>query len=301
VKLEAAGAGQETARAGAGWDRREWKLKNSAQFTIRLKALDPVADDSRENREKMAGARDVYDKTFTEKDEQIQEKWEAKIDACNGEEACESMVQAQMLSDPEYRRIILKAQGAGAEMLGAAKAVDLAPSIQLWATDPLDPSPAGGSLELDLTENAYGVIDTSGGGKVDVFCSWSGKVSIAKGSPESKVGTTLRVDARNSTFEIRIPAEQFGADLPESCSDSKTGPHGPSKNMRHVPLIGTSPSRGPEKIAEVLTFRGKLGSARSLHISGRETVTTDLGDPDIPGASRPIKVFIEWKFDADGG
>lgn len=300
VKLEAAGAGQEIAPPGAGLDRREWKLKNSGQFTIRLKALEPVVDDSMENQEKMAGTREAYDKTFTEKDQQIQEKWEEKIDACDGEEACENMVRAQMMSDPEYQRIILKAQGAGPEMFEAAKAVDLTPSIQFWATDPNDPSPASGSLELDLTENVYGGIDTEGGGKVDVFCRWNGKVNIAKGSPEGKVGASLRVDAKNSTFEIRIPAEQFGAEVPESCSDSKTGSHGPSKDMRRVPLIGTSPPPGTDEIAQVLTFKGKLGSAQSPHMSGKETVTTDLGNPNVPGASRPTKVVIEWQFDAGG-
>lgn len=103
-----------------------------------------------------------------------------------------------------------------------------------------------------------------------------------------------------STFEIRIPANRFGAATKESCSDSKTGSHGPSKNTRKVPLIGQVPARGAANFDQVLTFKGKLGSVRSPQLRGKETLTTDLGDANNPAASRPVKVTIEWQFAAGG-
>lgn len=300
VKVEAVGAGKHKASPGAGLDSREWKVKNSGQFTIRVKAMEPMGDASAENQSKMAAAREAYDKTFSQKDQDIQEQWADKLDACDGNEACENRVRAQMLADPQFQRMIQKAQGAGPAMIGSMKAVDRAPRYQAWATDPTDPSPASGSLQLDLQENAYGVIDTAGGGKVNVSCRWSGSHPIKSGSSDSKVGARMLVDARTSTFEIRIPADAFSARLPESCADSKSGPHGASKNTRRVQLIGGRPAPGVKDFAEALTFKGKLGSTRSPQTQGKETITTDLFDANSPAASVPLKVTIEWQLAAGG-
>jgi hypothetical protein len=296
VKVEAAGGGKHMASPGAGLDAREWKLINSGHFTIRLKAMDPMADVSPVNQAKMTAARGAYDKAVTEKDQEIIDKWEEKVNACNGNEGCENQVQAQMMADPRYQRIIMKMQGAAPEMLGAAQAVNVAPRYQAWQSDPMDPSPASGNLQLNLQENGYGVIDSAGGGKVDVSCRWSGSLKIAPGSPESKVGAMVRVDAKTSTFEIRIPAEAFGARLTERCSDNKTGSHGPSKNTREVRLIGNSPAPGVKDFAQALTFKGRLGSVRSPEMRGKQTITTDLFDANNPAASVPLSVTIEWRF-----
>ncbi|MCB1892375.1 MAG: hypothetical protein KIT42_02745 [Rhodocyclaceae bacterium] len=299
-KVTAKAAGQVKGKGGADWDRQEWQMDNSGQLAIRLKALEPNLDDSRDNMGKAGAVKEAYDKTFSEKDQEIQEKWEDKIDACDGNEACENRVRGQMLSDPQYQRMIRKAQGAGPDIMASAKAVDLQPRIQMWVTDAQEASPARGSVQVNLAEKTYGVIDTAGGGKVDISCQWTGKLDIAPGSPDSKVGAELRVNTRTSTFEIRIPANRFGAATKESCSDSKTGSHGPSKNTRKVPLIGQVPARGAANFDQVLTFKGKLGSVRSPQLRGKETLTTDLGDANNPAASRPVKVTIEWQFAAGG-
>jgi hypothetical protein len=203
LKIEAAGTAKHKTPPGSGLDAREWIIKNSGQFTIRLKSVEPVGDISPENQAKAGAVRGAYEKTVTEKDQDIIDKWQEKSDACNSNEVCENRVQAQMMSDPAYQRIIQKMQGAGPEILAAAQAVNVGLRYQLWQSDPMDASPASGSLLLDYTKKEYGVIDTGGGGKVDGTCRWSGNLKIASGSAESKVGTRVLVDAKTSQYEIR--------------------------------------------------------------------------------------------------
>jgi hypothetical protein len=299
VKVVAEGGARHQARPGAGLAAREWKVKNSGQFVIRLRALSPAGDASGENQDNAAAARAAMDQAITDKDQEVLDQWQEKSDACDGDEACENRVMGQMIADPEYLRIMSKMQGAAPAVLEAAQAVDVAPGMQVWSTDPMDPSPATGSLQLDMQEIGYGVVDTGGGGTVDVTCRWSGDVKIAPGSPESKVGASLRVDAKASRYEIRIPAEAFGARLTESCADSKSGSHGKSKNTRNVRLIGAAPPPGVKDFGQLLTFKGPLGSASSPQMSGKQVITTELlqgnsGDPV------PVKVSIEWQFSAGG-
>lgn len=296
VKVVAEGGARQKARPGAGLDAREWKLNNVGQFTVRLRAFDAGGDDSRGNQEQTAAMRGAVDQAMTDKDQEILDKWEEKSDACNGDEACENQVMGQMIADPQYQRIMNKMQGAVG--IDAARLVE-GPGVQIWSSDPTDPSPTGGSLKFEMVEKEYGVIDTGGGGTVDVTCRWSGNVKIAPGSPESKVIASLRVNAKTNSYEIRIPADDFSARFAESCADSKNGAQGKSKNTREVRLIGAAPPRGVKDFDELLIFKGPLGSARSPQLSGKHTITTELlqgnsGDPV------PVKVSIEWQFSADG-
>lgn len=293
VKVVAEGGARQKARPGAGLDAREWKLNNVGRFTVRLRAFGAAGDDSRGNQEQAAAMRGAVDQAMTDKDQKILDKWEEKSDACNGDEACENRVMQQMITDPQYRRIMNKMQGA--VVIDAARGAE-GPGVQIWSPDPTDPSPAIGSLDLDMAEKAYGVIDTGGGGKVDVTCRWSGSVKIASGN---RVDATLRVNAKTNSYEIRIPADAFGATLTESCSDSKGGAHGKSKNKREVRLIGAAPPRGVKNFDQLLTLKGPLSSARSPRIGGKHTITTELlqgnsGDP------MPVNVSIEWQFAAGG-
>lgn len=296
VKVVAEGGAKQRARPGAGLDAREWKLKNAARFSVRMRAYDAARADSRGNQEGAAAARGAVDQAMSDKDQAILDQWEAKSDACKDNEACESRVLGQMTADPEYRRIMNKMQGA--VVIDAARSAE-APGVQIWSSDPSDPSPASGDLRFDMVEKSYGVIDTGGGGKVDVTCRWSDSLKIAPGSPESKVGASLRVNAKANSYEIRIPADAFSARLPESCADSKGGAHGRSKNTRLVRLIGAAPPRGVKDLGPLLTFRGPLGSVRSPQIGGKHAITTELlegngGDPV------PVRVSIEWQFAAGG-
>jgi hypothetical protein len=299
VKVEAVGGARHTAGPGAGLDAREWKIKNTGQFTIHVRATDPVADDSPENRAKAEGARGAFQQTVTESGQEVMDKWEEKIDACNGDEGCENRVRGQMMSDPRYQQIIQRMQGAGPAMAETMRAVDVAPRQQFWSSDPMHPSSASGSVEVHLTENVYGAIDSAGGGKVNGTCRWNGNQKIAPGSPESKVGASVRINAKTSTYEIRIPAEAFGARVAESCSDSKTGSHGPSKNTKYVPLIGRSPPRGVKDFGTLLTFKGPVRSTRSPQMRGRQTVTTEWLDASNQDPI-PVKVTIDWQFSAGG-
>jgi hypothetical protein len=299
VKVEAVGGAKHKAGPGAGLDAREWKIKNSGQFTIRVRAIDPVPDDSPENQAKAAAAQGAYQKTVGDNDQAVMDKWAEKVDACNGNESCENRVRGQMMSDPNYMRIVQNMQGAAPVLMDKARAVDMSPTVQLWLDDPLNPSPPGGNLQLDLTEKTLGVVDTGGGGKVDVSCRSKGNVKIGANSDVRVGGTGVRINAKTSTYEIRIPADAFGAQIAESCSDSKSGSHGPSNNKKFVSLIGSSPPRGVKDFAQLLTFKGPIGSSRSPQMSGKKTLTTEWIDARHQD-SIPVKVTIDWQFSAGG-
>lgn len=299
LRISVEGGARHKAPPRAGLDAREWKVKNAAQISIRLRAMDPTGDASAENQDKAGAARDAFSQSITEKDQEILDKWEGKTDACNGEQACESRVIAQMMADPQYRRVMQKMQGAAPAVAAAARAVETGQAMQVWTSDPSDPSPASGSLQIDLQENAYGVVDTGGGGKVDVKCRWNGSSRITAGTAESKVGASLLVDAKRSRYEIRLPADAFGARLAERCADSKDGDHGPSKNTRHIRLIGEAPAKGAKDFAQILTLAGPVGSARSPQIGGKHAVTTELLRDNF-GEPVPLNVTIEWRFSAGG-
>ena len=299
VKVKATGGAKHKAGSGAGLEAREWKIDNTAQFSIRLHAIGVVGDTSPENQAKGEAARDAFQQTVTDKEQSAMEFMEKKMETCQGNEACEMRVLEQMAGSPGFQNMMQRMQGGASAMIGAARDVDLAPSQQVWMSDPMDPSPASGRLRLNLVESAFGVIDTGGGGKVDVTCRWQGMHQIAPGTPESKVGASVRIDTKASRYEVRIPAEAFSLRLTESCSDSKAGAHGPSKNKKDISLIGRSPSRGVKNFAELLTFKGTVGATGSPQLSGKETVRTDWISANNPQAI-PVTVLIEWQFSAGG-
>jgi hypothetical protein len=276
VRITAVGDARHKAPPRAGLDARRWQINNTGQFTIRLRASGPMGS--------VAPA-------AAAKDHEIMDKWERKMDACKGNESCEMQVQGQMISDPEYHAVMQRM--GGAVQAEAASAAAARQGQQVWMANPTDPSPASGSLAFNVVETSYGVVDA--GGKGDTTCRWTGKLNIAPNSPESKVGATVLINA--STYEVRIPAEAFGMKLTESCSSTKGGAHGPSKNQKYIPLIGRSPPRGVKHFDQLLTFRGPAGSSRSPQLSGKQTVTTEWLDANNANPI-PVKVTIDWHFTA---
>ena len=97
-------------------------------------------------------------------------------------------------------------EGAAPAIASAARSVNTGQAQQIWASDPADVSPASGRMNIDLVRKEFGVVDTGGGGKVDVTCRLAGQFQIAPGSPESKVGALVLIDAAQSRYEIRLPA-----------------------------------------------------------------------------------------------
>jgi len=294
-KVDVVGGARKQAGPRAGLDAREWKIRNTGQITIRMRATGAVGDGSPAIQSAGEATRDIYQQTVTDNDQAVLDQWDAKIDACKGNETCESRVQGQMISDPRYQRIMQKMQGAGAAMAEAARGVDVGARQQFWTIDPSDPSAASGNVQLDLTENAYGVVDPAGGGKVDTSCRWTGTGTITPGSTESRASASLRVNAKTSSYEIHIPADAFGLRLAEACSDSKAGAHKPGKNKKYVPLIGRAPPRGVKSFTELLTFKGKIGATASPQLRGRQTVTTEWVDAANPV---PVTITIDWQFSA---
>lgn len=298
LKISAEGGARHKAPPRAGLDARQWSVKNTGEVVIRLKAQPPTGDSSAGNQANADAVRGMVDQAITDQDQEVLDRWDEKTSACNGNEACENRVMGQMMADPQYQRIMAKMQGAAPAIASAARSVNTGQAQQIWASDPADVSPASGRMNIDLVRKEFGVVDTGGGGKVDVTCRLAGQFQIAPGSPESKVGALVLIDAAQSRYEIRLPADAFQGRVTERCADSKAGDHGPSKNAKGVRLIGAAPPRSAKSFDQVLTVKGPVGAANSPQLSGKQSFTTDLlgshGDPV------PVKVTVEWKFSAGG-
>jgi len=288
LKISAEGAGKHNARPGAGWTREEWQMKNSGQFTVRMRANAATADSARVE-EQASAASGAVGGVVSEKDQEVLDKWQEKEDACNGNEACENKVMAQKMADPQFQRIVQKMQGGAPAILGAAKAVDMTPTVQIWSTQS-NPKAAGGSMRIDLQRSVYGIVDSAGGGSIDESCRYRGAVTIKPGSAESQVSVTLRIDARASKYEMRLPADVFLGRVQGSCTNNKGGKDEPMKEVR---LIGELPPKDMQDFKEALTVRGPVASARNPKLEGTHTITTRQG---YGGA--PVKVVIQWQFSA---
>jgi len=298
-KVKVEGAARHKAGPGAGYEAMAWKIRNSGEFAVRVNAVEPTADTTAENQEKIGKADAAYRKTITESDQTTIDKWEEKVEACGGNEACENRVRMQMFADPKYLEAFQKLQGAAPEMLGAAREVNTAPRMQIW-TNTLGTAMTGsGKVQLDVEETTFKVIDTAGGPPVDVTCRWAGTENIKLESGKQTMGAFLTIDAQASTYEVQIPADQLVAQLTESCRDSKDGAHEPSKNKRLLRVIGSGPGRSAKSFGQLLTFKGPVGSTRSPQFSGKRVVTTEwLSNVQPPQV--PLKVTLEWHFSAGG-
>ncbi len=282
VKISVEGGARQNLNRSAAMLAREWKVKNSAQLSIRMVAVGATG---------LAGQGSAPP-GMTEDDQAVLDRWDQKRDACRDNEECENRVMGAMIADPAYQRAMQRMQG-GVNL--AALATASGPSMQVWSTDPRDPAPASGKVAYDLWENAYGALDSAGGGRVDVKCQYKGSFDIGPGSPEAHAGASLRIDAASSRYEIRLPGETFAGELPESCWDSKTGSQGKSPNTRRVRLIGVLPLHAKRNFDALLSAKGPVASTRSPQIGGKQSFTTELLEGNA-GEPVPVKVTVDWRF-----
>lgn len=310
VKVTVEGAGKEKPGPGEAGTGTQWSVKNSGEFTARLRARDASADDSAENQQKQEALSGIVSQTLTEKDEEVMNKWQDKEDACNGNEACENKVMMQKMSDPEFQRIQRKMQGAAPAAFAAGAQINMAPTMQLWG---LHDEGSGARLQINLTETIYGV-DVEGESetkpgtyikyKDDLTCRLSGSPRVGAGSFHHDV--LLRVDGKRQTYEVRIPGDGIFVELQSVCTLKQGRPSrsltGHSWTDRagpiRIPLMGRPKSESADssraEFNELLTFKGKVASASNPRLSGKRSFAADLRGYRI--AAGPVKVTVEWQF-----
>jgi len=293
-------AGTGTGYTGyVGYRSITWKIKNSGEMSIAVNAVEPTADTTSENMGKIGKVDDAYRKAVTESDQAVIDKWEEKVDACGGNEACENRVRTQMFADSKYQNALQKLQGAAPELMAAGREVNTGPRMQIW-TNTMSTSISGsGKVQLDVEEQVFGLVDTEGGPPIDLTCRWAGTENIKLESGKLAMGVFMTIDAKTSTYELHVPADQLLARLTDSCRDNRHGAHSPSKNKRELRVIGKSPGKGAKNFEQLLTFKGPVGSTRSPRFSGKRNLTTEwLGNEQPPQV--PLKVTLEWQFSAKG-
>lgn len=309
VKISVEGAGKEKPRPGDFSQGTQWSVKNSGEFTARLRARDASADDSAENRQKQEAMSGIVSQTLTEKDEEVMIKWQDKEDACNGNEACENKVMMQKMSDPEFQRIQRKMQGAAPAMLAAGAQINMAPTMQWWV--PRNEGSAA-RLQVNLTQITYGIdVETESKTKPgtyvnykdDLTCRWSDSSQV-KANEGRFNDAHLRIDGKRMTYELRIPGDRIFVELVSVCS-LKKGPIRSSQGNSvqggrpiRVPLIGKpkgdSAVSSSAEFKEPLSFKGKVASASNPRLSGKRSFDADMSGYGT--AAGPVKVTVEWQF-----
>lgn len=309
VKVTVEGAGKEKPGPGEAGTGTQWSVKNSGEFTARLRARDASADDSAENQQKQEALSGIVSQTLTEKDEEVMNKWQDKEDACNGNEACENKVMMQKMSDPEFQRIQRKMQGAAPAAFAAGAQINMAPTMQWWV---LHNEGSAARLQVNLTEVTYGVeVETESKTKPgtyinykdDMTCRWSDSARV-KANEGRFNDAHLRIDGKRMTYELRIPGDGIFIQLESVCSLKK----GPVRSSQGGSVEGGRPIRVPlmgkpkgdsavsssAEFKELLTFKGKVASASNPRLSGKRSFAADMSGYGT--SAGPVKVTVEWQF-----
>ena len=291
VTIQVTGTGREGFRSGA-YDSLRWNVRHTVQFETTLEALDPIADTSSGNRAALAATDSAAKDVLGDDAETVQEKWDEKMDACDGNETCEMRVTAAMMGDPAYRKLILKVQARGGEVLGQAAAINVTPRYQIWAYrigPDVPPPTVKGTASLERRNKMFGMVSTDGSPKSDGTSGWSRTGPLPPDAMPGH-GGQLVVDGQTGGYRIVVPAELvLPADECSGDGDVCT----PTGDELTVPLIDGKPAHG-DYFESDLAATGKVVSRVSPKASGTLSFSPVL---DGDGS---IKVTVEWSFQPKG-
>lgn len=266
IKVTVAGGGRVVAE-GAGWEYYDWKVDNAGDLTFELTAMEPSFDASQ-----FAGLGGAG--------QDWEEEWDAKLDACNGDEACEDRVNRERMKDPRAR------SGAAAAMEMMQKMqrgeIDMNPTQQMWTI------PTGvvrGTASIRDQKDTYGIIDTGGGPPVDVHCTTTGQKTLdRKPSGYGDLAPILTIDSKASSYELHLPIDEY-IDVENSCYPGEKG------------SLGLLLSTGADSNgwAEILVVKGKLNAGARTAFSGKQSWKGDRSGYN----AEPTTVTATWNFVED--
>jgi hypothetical protein len=215
----------------------------------------------------------------------VEAAWDDKLDACNGNEACETRVEMQKMQDPRFQAMMGEAMGAMAAMGGFDEIEEaLSPSIQRWY---MTGGTVTGTATVDEANNTFGAWAEDGSGKFDVHCSTTGEGTIEqRPTGYGDIFPAVTVNAKTSTFEVVLPVMDAVADIATVCDNAPNETGTPTRRM----MVTSGPIEGG---FWDWTARGELsGSSDQPAFTGTKTwVGTGL----VMGNS-PTRVTVKWKF-----
>jgi hypothetical protein len=287
LTITVTGSGREGHRSG-GYDSLRWTARHTMTVETVLPALEPMADTSSGNQAAIGATESAAREVFDEDAEAVQEKWDEKMDACDGSEACEMRVTAAMMADPVYRRIILKLQGgAGANILAKANAINYGPRYQIWGFRPTGPdvSPPSyrGTATLDRRQWRWGLVSTDGSGPSNDETRWARDGKLPSDIRPER-GGYLTVDGQTGSYHLTLPADFHLAIF--EC-EKPAGPCQATDSTTIHLLEGDAPEG--KSLESLLTATGKVSDPANPSASG-----TLSFEPDRLGGS--VKVTVEWSF-----
>ncbi len=257
-------------------DHYTWKALHRASLRVPVTAMAPAVDAAAIGAALGGAAGDAADGDDEEgdEDEDWEAEWDDKLDACDGDEDCEVRVTMQKMQDPRFKST-MAAVAKGFSLVKSGQ-LDLGPALQHWAMLGGD---VAGNVSIEQQRNSFGVADTGGGPKVDVECRIRGSETVkARPTGYGDMHPILTINAKQSTYELRLPAEQAIA-VTDDCSPDQPqtaellGFPGPGRNW-----------------GEVLQVAGKLsGSADRPSFDG-----SGVWEGDLSGHS--VRVTIQWNF-----
>ena len=276
VKVE--GKGTEQAQPGAGWKYINWSVLHEASFKVPLVSQARAADGS---------PVELPDAPEPSAEEEARQEalWDKKTEACKGDPACEMQVAIDRMNNPQNnQQMQLQALSVAVMPFGPGL------GSQPWATHA---AARAGTVRITQHEDTFGVI-ASEGGTVDNHCIRSGEETLQV-KPDGMPGDTyapLIINIANGSYELQLPAD-YSLVLNNRCDNgSQTYEQTGSLTMQ---LLGNKPV-GVPNWPSALTVRGKItGSINQPVFEGSKVVQADLLDVG-PGAGRPIKVTLSWKF-----
>ncbi|MGE0552218.1 MAG: hypothetical protein AB7R55_02185 [Gemmatimonadales bacterium] len=291
VTIEVTGSGRDGYRSGVH-DSLHWTIRHRLSYETALLAFEPMIDTSSASFAAMdateAAAREVLDDDA----ESLQAKWDEKVDACDGAEACEMRVMAAMMADPDYRRLVLKVQDKGGGVMAKARGIDLGFRYQRWAwrTGPdLEPPTVKGMATVERREQVYGMVSTDGTGAHHGARGWSASGPIDPLNAPTKAGH-LMVDLRSGDYRIEIPVDFV---LPVEECEGPLGVCKPNGRTIRVSLLDGA-SSSSEDAEFVVTATGTLAAPMSPKAGGSQSFPSKLA------GEGSVEVKIEWSFQVAG-
>lgn len=259
LEVRVEGAGRVNSQ-GAGWDNYDWQVHNKASLRVELEAMESAVDAQAFAGMGNPGADDDGD--------DWEAAWDGKIDACNGDENCERMVNMQKMQDPHMQARMGKAMA----MMKNINMNDLAPSVQQWTALS---GTVTGTASVEEQVDTHGIIEPGGGPKTDSHCRTAGKATLKpRPTGYGDRQPLLTVNAKDSTYELILPA-QVAVTVADDCNGGRT---------KQVALF---------HVADTLSATGKLsGSSDQPSLSGTKEWQGRWGGGD----GHPIRVIVDWSF-----
>lgn len=269
VTVVVEGSGRVTSEGG-GWEYLDWEVRNTAELRVEMTAQEGSMDAA-----KFAGLEGLGG-DGGEEDQDWEEAWDNKIDACDGDEGCEMRVEMQKMQDPRFQA----SMGAAKAAMATMDFDDLGPTLQSWTHVN---GTFTGTASIEWKTDTYGIVESTGGGPGESHCVVSGRTEVeSKPTGYGDIAAPLTINSEDSSYELTLLEERPEVTVTEDCGFG-------SERSWHLSFLGGLAGGGTW--SEVLKVKGLLsGSSDQPALSGTKVWSGEWQ----PG--KETLVTVTWRF-----